>query len=728
MTMPPAATGDTLRLLVRGHSGPHSVECVLAGMGRTEVYVRLANNKIVVIPLANVLTAEFRTAKSNGAQRSDRRGTAKLPGIVTDHLEDLDHVLAPTSSDADSRLGGEIAKALTILRAVQSSTALPLQDVLEDVCELVECCLERLLAGTYEESERLRRTLLVLGEDLAEDLASLEGKVPINSLSAFVERFRSAEQENWKQYSNQFDPQPRIITTDRLTLSVDSSQEFDLPVRVSLDRMYVPARGLTVELEDSNGIFIIARPAPLEELRNGETRTLTFRMSLDPKLAIRDVVFRAHLMYRGIDGDPRYAVRQNIRVALRPRREFIELSNPYRRYSGGLKVDDPAMFFGRERLVQEVAEAIGAPSMGRCFAIYGQQRSGKSSAVGQIRDVLERKGVLVASVTMGIIDRSDLTPSFVSAVLDQFRLQVVARLNAGSADRLLNSWPTAMAVQDRPLKSLQAALSASRLLLPHRVSPPFVVIADEFTYLFEVLRREHVNPAEVDMLRDFMRQWKGLIEGKVISALIVGQDTMPAFLNAFANEFSIMHTQRLDYLSADETQLLADRPTRYADGRSRFTGYALSAIVSYTDGHPFFTQILCDRLVTLANSEKRDEIAESNVHAAVGTLVVGEHQIDIHRFGCLLSADNTGTVEGGDDGQPFVGHETARIALRVLKRLADLSGSQHDYVDVSRLALSGDALTVWDDLVVRRVVHVLSSPPSARIRVRLFADYLRQMT
>src|SRR5665647_543222 len=118
-----------------------------------------------------------------------------------------------------------------------------------------------------------------------------------------------------------------------------------------------------------------------------------------------------------------------------------------------------------------------------------------------------------------------------------------------------------------------------------------------------------------------MRQWKALLESQYFSSLVVGQDTMLEFMNRFPNEFSVMNPRKLSYLKPDETIDLVTKPILRSDGSSRYMGYAGQTIYGYTDGHPFFTQIVCDRLVREANKRQRGEFTESDVIEAIQTLV-----------------------------------------------------------------------------------------------------------
>ncbi|UUT36395.1 hypothetical protein [Microbacterium elymi] len=250
----------------------------------------------------------------------------------------------------------------------------------------------------------------------------------------------------------------------------------------------------------------------------------------------------------------------------------------------------------------------------------------------------------------------------------------------------------------------------------------FVVVVDEFTYVYEILRRRGIDPSEHNELKDFMRQLKGLLEARLFSALLIGQDTMPRFLESYPNEFSVMTTRKLDYLTMDETQRLADLPVRTAENSSRYTGYALSTIASYTGGHPFFTQILCDRVITLVNSHNRSEVTETDVEEAVEGLLSGQDRIEAHKFDCLVTADNTHTLMSNvEDEEEADGTE---LALTVLRRIAHLSGSQNSPVPIDHLQLDPWRVMALEDLLLRGVLSRNESGVS--IRVLLYADYLRR--
>lgn len=518
---------------------------------------------------------------------------------------------------------------------------------------------------------------------------------------------------------------PRILTQDKVNVTRGKDNEFDLPIRAALDQSSPAVHNVRLILDQFRGLKVIGSLPGISELQPGDSVTLTARMRDSRRQGSRtDVRVDAHLSFVSPSGVTAESPRQLLNISIHGKEDHQEIKNPFRAYAGGLPVVSREMFFGRKTLIDEFLRELIRPPGGMCYALYGQQRTGKSSVLEQVRSRLADRGAIVASLSMGTMDRRSLTIDFVEEVLDQFRVQIDRKLPNELSAPLLARWPNSVAIERRPLRSLQRAREAGRSVLRNagHAATPFVVVVDEFTYLHEILRRQGVEPREHNELRDFMRQLKGLLEARLFSALLVGQDTMPRFLDSYPNEFSVMDTRRLDYLTVEETEELADLPVRTPGNTSRYSGYALSTIATYTDGHPFFTQILCDRIIETVNSRHRSNIAQSDVEEAVESLISGRGRIEQHKFDCLVSADNTHTLLSALDEEEE--EDGSQLALEVLRRIAILSGSQNNPVGIDLLQLNASQARALDDLLLRGVIR--ETDAGVMVRVLLYAEYLRR--
>jgi hypothetical protein len=545
------------------------------------------------------------------------------------------------------------------------------------------------------------------------------------ALQNALDKLIAEQDDHWQRITTKAIHPPLIITRDRVNVTRGNDHEFDLPVRVTLDQSAPELSDVTVVLDKYRNLALIGRSPTIQRLAGGQTVTVTVRLRDNRKQGARgDIRIDAHLRYGTPDGQTRTSTPQRLLLSIQGNEARTEIPNPYRPYAGGLPVSSPEMFFGRDALVHELVRDLGKTPGGTCYAIYGQQRTGKSSVLEQVKTRLLDRHAIVAGLSMGTIDRRSMTVDFVEEILDQFRVQIDRVLPAETSRLLLDRWPDTAAIESRPLRSFQRALEAGRSLLRSTGSPgiAFVVVVDEFTYVHEILRRRGIDPSEHNELKDFMRQLKGLLESRLFSALLIGQDTMPRFLQSYPNEFSVMSTRKLDYLTIDEAQRLADFPVRTSEDNSRYTGYALSTIASYTGGHPFFTQILCDRVITLVNSHNRSEVTQSDVEEAVESLLSGRDRIEAHKFDCLVTADNTHTLISGVEGEEDP--DGTELSLAVLRRIANMSGSQNSPVPIDRLQLDSRQSEALDDLLLRGVLHHNESGVS--IRVLLYADFLRR--
>ena len=427
-----------------------------------------------------------------------------------------------------------------------------------------------------------------------------------------------------------------------------------------------------------------------EPLHGGQTREI--------ELAVRPTVKQTHdgafsvtvrVEYRTRTGATERSQPFSLAVRL-GNPAFDEIPNPYGRYSGGSPVEEEEMFFGRAALIDRIGRYLSTGAMGQCFVLYGQKRSGKSSVLKQVEKRLGEK-VLFAPMSAGTFSPGNLWGSFARLLLQEltFRME-------DAASEIPDDWPSRMDVNSNPLESIR---SVARDLTKrgHQV----IVAIDEFTYIFEYAH---------DDVEKFMRGWKALLEARTFNALLVGQDTMPRFKQAFPNEFGVTHDERITYLDEEEATALACRPI-LLDGASRYRGQALPRLFDLTAGSPFFLQIACDRLVRHLNARKAAFVTEADIEQVARTLTVGGDALPPERFDALVTA---------------AGEKVAAVSRddlwRVLARIARESlHSDWCYKDaLNELPRSFDAIK---DLIDREILAVEGD--RVKIRVGLFAAWLR---
>ena len=714
--------GLTLEVTLLGKRANYTLRAEVIGLDSAIAQLRTATGQTLNVPLEAI--ADVKRIDVRTPPRSPELSQKSRASSHTTLIRGLQAVLdaARTEPDALTRVD---SVAVELSRDVHAPSMVNAPHV-QTILIATEAVRQQLGQREYVEGLNYYDRAVEAIRHAEAELAQQNSRSPLaKTLKSVLDGLTHEHASHWQELSRRALQPPRILTKDRVNVSRGHDHEFDLPIRVSLDAQAAPLRDVSVVLDKFRSLSIVGATPTIDTLQAGQTTTAKVRLRDNRKQGARsEIRLDAHLRYRTPDGLVKDSTRQTLVLNIQAYKSPEEIPNPFRQYAGGLPVSSPDMFFGREKLIRELVRELSKTPGGTCFALYGQQRTGKSSVLEQVRQQLISRQAIVAALSMGTMDRNSMTVNFIEEILDQFRVQIDRFLASDTSRLLLDRWPDSTAIEKRPLRSFQRALEAARSLLrtAGKTGVPFVVVVDEFTYIHEVLRRRGINPGEHNELRDFMRQLKGLLEARFFSALLIGQDTMPRFLDSYPNEFSVMSTRKLDYLTVDEAQELADLPVKTTEGRSRYSGYALNAIASYTDGHPFFTQILCDRVITLVNSRHRSEVTENDVEEAVESLLSGRDCIEAHKFDCLVTADNTRSLvsETEDDSQP----DGTQRALIVLRRIASLSGSQNGMVPSAELQLDVRQEEALRDLILRGVVHQKDSDVS--IRVLLYADYLRR--
>jgi hypothetical protein len=378
------------------------------------------------------------------------------------------------------------------------------------------------------------------------------------------------------------------------------------------------------------------------------------------------------------------------------------IENPYLPYSSGALVTDTRMFFGRSDILTMMEVELSKRPAGRCFVMYGQKRSGKSSILRQLELRLAPPCLPVVT-SLGLLDVR--APSGVDALVTL----LLRALRDSLEERIAiddGRWAANLESQPNSLEALREGLWAAEeaLLRNGWEAPRVVFLIDEFSYLFEYIK-ECVIPSE------FMRYWKALLEMRAFNAVVVGQDSMPSFIAAFPNEFGVTSTARITYLSAADASRLADEPIRVGL-ETRYRGDALAHLLLLTAGSPYYIQVFCSRLVDYLNDRRRLLITEVDIEAVALELVTGGNSLSAAAFDPLITA-------AGESVSDFPRETYLQVLTAIAKASAGAEGASMSVLNVCR---KPTAL-----LANLRERDIIRTDPAMRIHIRvgLFGLWLR---
>ena len=213
--------------------------------------------------------------------------------------------------------------------------------------------------------------------------------------------------------------------------------------------------------------------------------------------------------------------------------EFEKIKNPYAAYAGGGIVGDPDMFFGRDELIQNIAQAIQTSHLqSKCVLVFGQKRSGKSSVLYHLKALLQKdKNLLILNLDniasiKGEHTRIPLMYQILRSILTELEYEIEDRVEEGftplefsipSDDEFYNH-PNPLQCFGDTFKRLKRLVSKQEDWRGTRV----VLLIDEFQYIYDGIVANEIPES-------FMQNWKALLQANYFSAVLVGQDVMQKF-------------------------------------------------------------------------------------------------------------------------------------------------------------------------------------------------------
>ena len=382
--------------------------------------------------------------------------------------------------------------------------------------------------------------------------------------------------------------------------------------------------------------------------------------------------------------------------------------NPYAETAGGAYVNSEKMFFGRVKLVADIADALRHPAGGQCFVLYGQKRSGKSSVMNAVKRQLirtEEKCIIADISAQGLVVKG----SRKGALFAQFAIMLASRLKTAFSDHRLpipEDFPTTSEIYDNPMDAVERFVKTIR-----DEGFFWVVMIDEFTA---------IHQESQDVVVSFMHNWKAMLQAHLFNALIVGQDTMPKFMDEHPNDFCVSHNIRLSYLNKEECSELASKPIEL-NGKTRYLEDSLNKIYDWTLGSPYLVQKFCDRLVKRLNAKRRTFVVDADIDAVAKSMCSGpgSERMPEVEFDSFVTA--------GDEKLADFKKPQLMKALIAVAKESRITGwvPLESIVRESGVAdgTAANAAGVVEDLVKRDAL--IRYEGKLKIPVKLFAEWLR---
>jgi|GEM_PF-7040568 len=278
------------------------------------------------------------------------------------------------------------------------------------------------------------------------------------------------------------------------------------------------------------------------------------------------------------------------------------MTDPINPYIAGNPVTGEAMFFGRENVFAFVRQALTGQHRDNVIVLYGQRRTGKTSALYQMRRHLDARYLCIFVDLHGLAINGvdgflwDLANTIVRALRKEHQIDLPPLKRS---DFALDARAT---FENDFLPSIWNAIGDRHILL----------MLDEAIRLQEQIEAGKLDKSVFEYLRHLMQHSDRL---NFLFSLGSGLEEME---KEYAFLFSVGLYRKISFLTRDAATALITQPVK---DYYKFEPSAVDRILSITSGHPYFTQLLCHSLFNQWLQHHRPLIRTDDVNPILNEVV-----------------------------------------------------------------------------------------------------------
>lgn len=275
---------------------------------------------------------------------------------------------------------------------------------------------------------------------------------------------------------------------------------------------------------------------------------------------------------------------------------------PINPYIAGNPITGAEMFFGRQDVFVFIQQALIGKHRDNVIVLYGQRRTGKTSALYQMPRRLGPRYVSIFIDLHGLALEGldsflwELANSIARGLRREYRIELVPL-----ARDAFRANPR-HAFENEFLPRVWAALGERHLLL----------MLDEAIRLQEQVQARKLEPETFAYLRYLMQHFERL---NFLFALGEGLESMT---KEYASLFSVGLYKKISFLEPAAARALITQPVQEF---FRVQDSAVERILEITSGHPYYTQLLCHSIFNHWQHTRAAEIDAAEVDAVVDETV-----------------------------------------------------------------------------------------------------------
>lgn len=280
----------------------------------------------------------------------------------------------------------------------------------------------------------------------------------------------------------------------------------------------------------------------------------------------------------------------------------LKLAQPYT-----TDVAEGDEFVGRGAKVNSIASRFLRPRMTSSF-ITGQKRVGKTSLAKAVQAKLESTSDDYRIFYLEYGSYSAMDP-----------VRTVENLGNELYDALQDQ-RRGQAPSTRPTfdGTLSPLVKLADSLFREEGQLKFIFVLDEFDEISPEMYR--YGP----LAEAFFSNLRTISSKRNVAFLLVGGEKMPFVMSAQGDQLNKFTSEQLDYFNrTDEWFDYQDLVRKPVEGSLNWDDSAVAAVFELTNGHPYYTKLLCASAFQQAVAERDGDLTEAEVHASARRLVSG---------------------------------------------------------------------------------------------------------
>lgn len=352
-----------------------------------------------------------------------------------------------------------------------------------------------------------------------------------------------------------------------------------------------------------------------EALRLGDIPPGEFAISFKSMVVepAKTVSMAAQVSWNELFGEPK-SIALDVRLTAQdPTVDWssLEKLDPY-----SLEEADSQQFVGRTAKVQAIGNRLLKAQMSSTY-ITGQKRIGKTSLAKAVLRYVTSAAQAPIEYQTTYLEWGEYSTADAGSTVKALGAHLYSFLQTHLPSTVVLPSPS-FEGSLAPLNVIAKALESSRPNLR------FVIVLDEFDEIHPEMYRFGA------LAEAFFANLRTLASRKNLAFILVGGEKMPFIIGAQGDQLNKFGRERLDYFSrSDEWTDFVELVTGPARESLNWEESALNELFTLTNGHPYYTKLLCAKVFANAIAQRDTEIISRDVrHALIGQL----SELDVNAF------------------------------------------------------------------------------------------------